>query len=471
MTHAEEETMRTLIHWILIAFLLACAGTPGPAAAALPVNDISELVATLLPSVVNISVVRYAPASDAVGKPLADGSKVRKQSFGSGYIVDRSGVVLTNRHVTDGAEEIAVILNDGTELRATLAYRSPDLDLAMLSVHPSEKLHPIKWGDSDRMREGMPVIAIGNPLGVGFTVTAGIVSARDRDIKETAVDSFIQIDAAINPGNSGGPLFNAAGEAIGMNTALYTADDGGGSVGLGLAIPGNDVQFVLNNLREYGRVRLGYLGATAQGLSQEMALAAGFPRPTGVILTSVKPDSPAAAGGLQVGDIVLTVGGDEIRNVRGLTRSVAASPIGELQTFHIRRGDNEMTLPIKLAEAPSDPNAKLMSEAPKEPSRMQRTDLGLEAVPLDDAQRKAYKIDPGINGVVVTAVMSDSESADLGFMRGDVVRRINGTEISTLEDVRAAVQEAQAEGRTQVLVLKIGASGPHWLAAPVPPQN
>ena len=203
-------------------------------------------------------------------------------------------MVLTNRHVIDGADEIKVILKDGTELHATLVYRSPDLDLAMLRVHSTEALHPIKWGDSDLMHEGMPVIAIGNPLGIGFTVTAGIVSARDRDIKETAVDSFIQIDAAINPGNSGGPLFNSAGEVIGMNTALYTADNGGGSVGLGLAIPGNDVQFVLNNLREHGRVRLGYLGATAQDMSQEMALAAGFSRPTGVIIAAVDAGTPAA---------------------------------------------------------------------------------------------------------------------------------------------------------------------------------
>jgi serine protease Do len=294
---------------------------------------------------------------------------------------------------------------------------------------------------------------------------------RDRDIKETAVDTFIQIDAAINPGNSGGPLFNSAGEVIGMNTALYTADDGGGSVGLGLAVPGNDVQFVLNNLREYGRVRLGYLGATAQELSQEMALAAGFARPTGVIVTTVKPDSPAVTGGLQVGDIVLTVGNEEIHNVRGLTRSVSASPIGEPQTLQIRRGDNEIKLLIRVADAASDPNAKLMTEAPKEPARMQRTDLGLEAAPLDDAQRRAYKIDAGIKGIAVTAVMSGSEGADLGFVRGDIVTRINGDEVKALEDVQHAILKAQSENRQYVLVLKIGANGPRWLAAPVPPQN
>jgi serine protease Do len=168
---------------------------------------------------------------------------------------------------------------------------------------------------------------------------------------------------------------------------------------------------------------------------------------------------------------VLTVGNDEIRNVRGLTRSVAASPIGQLQTFQIRRGDNEMKLSVGIAEAVSDPNAKLMSEAPKEPARMQRTDLGLEAAPLDDARRGTFKISPNIDGVVVTAVMGGSEGADLGFMRGDVVTRINAVEIKTLEDVQRAIQQAQSENRQYVLVLKIGASGPHWLAAPVPPRR
>jgi hypothetical protein len=192
-TRREEETMRTTMQGLFVAIILACTGMPGTVAAALPANDVSELVASLLPSVVNISVVRYAPAVDADGKPLADGSKIRKPEFGSGYIVDSGGVVVTNRHVTDGADEIKVILNDGTELRASLVYRSPDLDLAMLRVHSMGELHAIRWGNSDLMREGMPVIAIGDPLGIGFTVTAGIVSARDRDIKETAVDSFIQI--------------------------------------------------------------------------------------------------------------------------------------------------------------------------------------------------------------------------------------------------------------------------------------
>ena len=454
---------------MLFAVLLACAATGAPpAAAAIPANDISDLVATLLPSVVNFSVVRYAPAVDADGKPLADGSRIRKPAFGSGYIVDRGGGVLTNRHVTDGADEISVILHDGTELRATLVYRSPDLDLAMLRVHSNEELVPIKWGDSDVMREGMPVIAIGNPLGIGFTVTAGIVSARDRDIKETAVDSFIQTDAAINPGNSGGPLFNAAGEVVGMNTALYTADDAGGSVGLGLAIPGNDVQFVLNNLREYGRVRFGFIGATAQELSQEMALAAGFSRPMGVIVSEVKPNSPAADNGLRVGDIVLVVGDDEIQNVRGLIRAVAGSPVGEMQTFRIHRDEADMQLSIRIAEAPSDPSAKLVAEAPKEPARMQRPDLGLEATPLDDAARSKFKIAPDVTGVVVTSVMTGSEGAELGFVAGDVVTRVHGTEIHSLDDVRRAMLEAQSEGRHYVLLLRVGAKGPRWLAAPVP---
>jgi serine protease Do len=215
-------------------------------------------------------------------------------------------------------------------------------------------------------------------------------------------------------------------------------------------------------------VRFGFIGAAAQELTQEMALAAGFPRPTGVIISEVKPGSPAADGGLRLGDIVLAVGDEEIHNVRGLTRAVGGSPIGERQTFRIRRGDGDMQLAIRIAEAPSDPSAKLMTEPPKEPARMQRPDLGLEAVPLDDAARARLKIGANISGVVVTSVMAGTEGADLGFVPGDVVARVDQNEVQTLDDVRTAVANAQKASRHYVLVLKVGANGPRWLGAPVP---
>ena len=219
------------------------------------------------------------------------------------------------------------------------------------------ELQPITWGDSDAMLAGMPVLAIGNPLGFGFTVSHGIVSALDRDIKETAVDSFIQVDAPINPGNSGGPLFDINGEVIGMNTALETVDAAGGSVGLGFAIPGNDLQFVVNQLKEFGRVRLGATGVVAQNLTQDMADAVGLPYPQGVVIAFIPASSTAAASQLRVGDIILQVNGNEIPNVRRLTRVTGALGVGTIVPFLVLRDGVQVAVPVKIGEeaASADP--------------------------------------------------------------------------------------------------------------------
>ena len=475
--------MRAATLAVMAALLLACAVPSRPARAASPCacDDVAGLVATLLPAVVNISVVRHRPALDANGNPLAKGATVRKTAAGSGFIIDADGLMLTNGHVVDGADEITVVLYDGMHLRAALIYRSPDLDLAMLRVHSPHELQAIRWGDSSLMRPGMPVLAIGNPLGLGFTVTAGIVSARNRDVRdqdlkrgtrETAADSYIQTDAAINPGNSGGPLFNHAGEVIGMNTALFTANGGGdGSVGLGLAIPSDDVQFITGSLRRYGHVRLGFLGVAAEDLSQEMALAAGLARPSGVIVTTVAPGSPADAAHLAVGDIVLRVGTLDIADIGGLDRAVRGSLIGAVKVVAIRRGDAEMSVSVRIGEARSDPANRLIEQPNLDPARLLRPDLGLTGATLNAALRRKFSIAAGIDGFVVTAVMPGTVGAEQGFAPGDTIMRIQQTAVTSLDAIEKAVLAARAQGRRYVLVLKVDLEGVRWLALPVPPVS
>src|SRR5579871_2278574 len=234
-----------LVAGCLVAAASLVHVSPPALAAPAPGVDLHELVARLLPSVVNISTVTHGKN----GGP-------DKNFVGSGFFVDERGLILTNRHVIANADEIYGTLNDGTRLTATPLYVSPDLDLAVLKVSANKPLPVIKWGDSSAMKQGDPVIAIGNPLGLGSTVTSGIISALDRDIRSSRYDSFLQTDAAINHGNSGGPLFNLQGEVIGVNTAIYSPTEDSGSIGLNFAIPGNDAQYVLNNLKEFGRVRL-----------------------------------------------------------------------------------------------------------------------------------------------------------------------------------------------------------------------
>ena len=463
----------------LLAVMLLCCAIVVPARAEVILGfDVSELVPKLVPTVVSINFWHMVPAVDENGNPLPDGSQVRKPGVGSGYIVDSEGLILTNRHVTDGAQDLSVTLSDGTQMPAALAYRSPDIDLAVIRVRPKKPLPTITWGDSDTMREGTSVIAIGNPLGLGFTVTHGMVSARDRDIKETPLDNFMQIDAPINPGNSGGPLFNLQGEVIGQNTALFTVGGGeSGSVGLNFAIPANDIKFIMAELKKYGRVRAGYFGAVAQDLTEEMAEAAGLPRPEGVVVVWVQPGSPADQAKIKIGDIIQQATGQDIagqtrtvniNNVRRLRRVIEASEIGGPLTFQILRDGAKLTVAVKTIERESDPSNRLLVDAVP-PKRELSPTLGLTGEPVTDALRKQFGIPAGINGMVVTDVKPNTMGADLNIKPGNVVVRINGTDTVSREAMQAAIQKARNEGHQFLMVLVLDTSGMHWIGVPVPP--
>ena len=311
-------------------FALALLGMKLPSAAAEIGVDYSPLVATLLPSVVNISTVR-TDAPDREG-PATDKNTppARRKSLGSGFVIDPTGIIATNRHVIEGAVEITVTFNDGRILGGSLMAVAAGTDLALLKVYPDAPLTAVKWGDSDKLRPGMPVIAIGNPLGYSSSVTAGIISALERDIKSSLYDDYIQTDASINQGNSGGPLFNMRGEVIGIDTAILTTAGSSGSIGIGFALPSNDAQFIIDRLRRFGRVRPGWIGLGTQPMSSALAEAVGLKGPGGVMVTSIRDDRPGLKDIFQLGDVLLEVDGNPIKDVRTFNRAVGGTPVGEV---------------------------------------------------------------------------------------------------------------------------------------------
>jgi serine protease Do len=443
------------------ALLLLASMAAGcqPAAAADPQASRADVVARLLPEVVNISIVKLArPVASKASATLA--GFTAKRSLGSGFIIDPAGLILTNKHVIDGASEINVILHDGTRLKATLVYRS-QIDLAILKVNTMNPLPAVRWGDSDAMRQGDAVIAIGNPLGLGSSVSSGIVSALDRDIKVSPFDSFIQTDAAINHGNSGGPLFNAQGEVIGVNTALYSSTDDGGSVGLGFSIPGNDVQFVLNSFRAFGRVRAGALGALVAQVTTDMADSVGLPDPWGEIVTAVPKGGTAAKAGLRVGDIIVQVGDVAVKEVRALNRLLARMPIGEVVRLTVFRDGATLVLPLTVSElaaaADSEDRPAILT-----PMAMRR-DLGLTMEPINDRLRRSYALPPAQRGVVVTAVTPNSVAAARGVLPGDVIVKAQLKDVATPDEVLRHLDEARAAKRGHVLLVIDEKSGPRWL--------
>jgi serine protease Do len=428
----------------------------------------ADVVATLLPQVVNISIVKLVrpTASQAAANPASANLAgfTAKRSLGSGFIIDPRGLILTNNHVIDGATEINVILHDGSRLKATVIFRAR-IDLAILRVHTMTPLPTVKWGDSELMRPGDPVIAIGNPLGLGSSVSSGIVSALDRDIKISPYDSFIQTDAAINHGNSGGPLFNIQGEVIGVNTALFSSTDEGGSVGLGFSIPGNDAQFVLKSWREFGRVRAGALGASVAQVTNDMADSVGLPDPWGEIVTAVPKGGPAAKAGLRVGDIITKVDEKEVREVRALNRALATTPIGNTVRLTLFRDSATVVVPLTVTELAD--TAGQSSQPPVMTSMVMRSDLGLTMEPINDRLRRAYSLSATQRGVVVTGVVPDSVAAGRGVLPGDVIVKAQLKDVTTPAQVLGALDAARSEKRGHVLLVLEEKAGLRWLTLPL----
>ena len=360
----------------------------------------------------------------------------RMQALGSGFIVDAGGDIVTNNHVIDGASQVKVTLDDGRELPARIVGRDPRTDLALLRVDAGAPLPFLSLGNSDTARPGDWVVAVGNPYGLGGTVTAGIVSARGRDIHSGPYDDFLQIDAPINRGNSGGPLFALDGSVIGVNTAIFSPS--GGSIGIGFAIPSNLVNSVVAQLKANGRVERGFLGAATQPVDPTMARALHLPRPEGALVAQVEGDSPAARAGLQPGDVVTAVGETPVRSPRDLARAVADLRTGAETTLVTQRDGREVRLAVRVAALREPGAAGAGAGAPGE----QGGRLGIALASVSEAQRAGLDLPRDLEGAVIASVAPDSPAAEAGLREADVITAVGGRAVRDPAAAATAIREA-----------------------------
>ena len=446
---------------------LAMFGSIGLYAAEKP-SSFADQVEKLSPSVVNIStttVVNDRPSAEMPqfppGSPFeeffknfGDNDRQRKaQSLGSGFVIDSSGIVVTNHHVIENAEEIRVILADETSFTAKVLGQDKKTDIAVLKIEPGEiKLTAVSFGDSDRLRVGDWVLAIGNPFGLGGTVTAGIVSARGRDIGNGPYDDFIQTDASINRGNSGGPLFNTAGKVIGINTAIYSQS--GGSVGIGFAISSNLASRVADQLIEFGQTRRGWLGVFIQEVTPDIAESLGLKDAAGALVSSVNESSPAAKGGVQPGDVILKFDGKVIGKMRDLPRIVAETDIGTKVDVELFRQGKPKILEITLGELEKAELVGLVGgEQPSEQGKQSFGSLGFSVQTLSPKLAVELGLDENKTGVVVSEVVQGSPAAEKGLLIGDILRRFGQRTVKSATELAKDINGAENTSQTGILIL------------------
>jgi serine protease Do len=383
----------------------------------------------------------------------------KTNSLGSGFIVDTSGVVVTNNHVIADADEISVIMNDGSKFKAEIVGVDKKTDLAVLKFTPNKPLTAVKFGDSDRLRLGEWVIAIGNPFSLGGTVTAGIVSARNRDISSGPYDNYIQTDAAINRGNSGGPLFNLDGEVIGVNTLIISPS--GGSIGIGFAVPSKTVAGVVDQLRQFGELRRGWLGVRIQTVTDEIAESLNIKPARGALIAGVEDKGPAKPAGIEPGDVVIKFDGKDIKEPKDLSRVVADTAVGkEVDVIIIRKGQEEthkVTLG-RLEDTDKAVPAAVKKDEPAEKPVTQKA-LGLDLATLSKDLRSRYKIKDSVKGVIITNVDSTSDAADKRLSPGEVIVEVAQEAVSNAADVKKRVDQLKKDGKKSVLLLVSNADG------------
>ena len=425
-------------------------------------ESFADLVEQVSPAVVTVVGGRKAPAMERPETPFQvppgdDGQPHRGTALGSGFIVAADGYVVTNNHVIDDADGIRVITQGGTEYPATLVGHDLTTDLALLKIESDDPLPTVAWGDSDQLRVGDWVVAVGNPFGLGGTVTAGILSARGRDLGNGPLDDFLQIDAPINQGNSGGPTFDGSGKVVGVNTAIYSPSSG--SVGIGFAIPSELAEAVIADLRDDGAIERGWIGVQIQEVTPDLAAGLGLDSPKGALVSGIAPGGPAAAAGFAKGDVVLRFGDQDVATMRDLPRVVTGTAIDAKIPVVVWRGGKEMTLQVTVALRDE---AALMAASERgmdaEPVAAEAPALGLALSPITEAVRQRFGIPVGIEGAVIVDVDADGPSADKGLRPGDVIVQIAADKVASPADVTTYVDAAAAE-RMQAVLLLINRGG------------
>jgi serine protease Do len=441
----------------------------------------ADLAERLSPAVVNISTQQQVGEAGPEMPQLPPGSPFedmfrdffeRNQrgprqvsSLGSGFVIDPSGYIVTNNHVIENADEIVANFSDGTQLEATLIGRDPKTDIAVLKVEPEKPLVNVDLGDSDAIRVGDWVLAIGNPFGLGGSVSAGIVSARNRDINAGPYDDFIQTDAAINRGNSGGPLFNMAGQVIGVNTAIISPS--GGSIGIGFSVPSNLVKGVVEQLRQYGETRRGWLGVRIQTVTPDIAEGLGLDHTSGALVADVTAGGPAADAGIEAGDVILRFNGRDINEMRDLPRIVADTAVGAKVDVDLWRRGEKRTVAVELGRLEEGELVVAAQEGkPAQPALA----LGMTLSPLTQENRAELGIADDVTGVLVTAVDTDGPSAQKGVRPGDVIVEVAQQAVSAPQDVLSLIEKARQDDRATVLLLVRSAGELRFIALPLKEQ-
>ena len=390
----------------------------------------------------------------------SDEAPRRSQALGSGFVISEDGYIVTNNHVIEGADEILIEFRGGFELPAEVVGTDPNTDIAVLKVDPDEPLLFVPFGDSDVMRVGDWVMAMGNPLGQGFSVSVGIVSARERALSGS-YDDFIQTDAAINRGNSGGPLFNLDGEVIGVNTAILSPN--GGSIGIGFAMSSAVVTRVVDQLQEFGETRRGWLGVRIQDVSPDIAEGLGLDEPRGALVTDV-PDGPAMEAGVEVGDVILAFDGVDVQDTRELVRNVGNAPVGETVRMLVFRDGATQTLRVTLGrrETAEGASPTTPGQPPATPSGGDV--LGMSLMPLTDERREELNAQNVQGGLVIESVDPESDAATKGLMPGDVITEVGQQPVSEVSDFETRVSEAEDAGQKSILLLIRRDGNPRFVA-------
>ena len=446
-------------------------------------KSVADLAENLLDSVVNISTAQTVTGNRRIPTPqVPDGSPFqeffdeffnrqnkngdrprRVQSLGSGFVVSQDGIIITNNHVIEGADEITANFNDGSKLKAEIIGRDPKTDLAVLKVNPEpgKPLKVVKLGDSAALRVGDWVMAIGNPFGLGGTVTVGIVSALNRDINSGPYDNFLQTDASINRGNSGGPLFNMDGEVIGINTAIISPS--GGSIGIGFAIPSNNADDVIDQLREFGETRRGWLGVRIQQVTDDLIEGLKMSSAKGALVAGITPTGPADKSGIKTGDVILEFDGKPVPTMRDLPRMVANTPVGkEVEVTVLRKGE-EVKLGVELGRLEEGEKLEVAARSPDaentEEEKKTSNVLGMTIEGMTPELRKKFELSEKVDGVVITEVKDNSSAADKRIQAGDVILQVDMENVASPDDVQKRITETKDRGSQKVVLLLSNKTG------------